>query len=80
MSSNMSSNTPSIILSPGIKYFAYPNVLDILNLQFSIQQYNNLIQIANSNNLWQAIDEDSNRNECGWLISLVRICTLEYQI
>jgi hypothetical protein len=64
----------SIILSPGIKYFAYPNVLDILNQNFSIQQYNNLIQIANSNNLWQAIDEDSNRNECGWLNSLVRIC------
>jgi hypothetical protein len=69
----------SIILSPGIKNFAYPNVLDILNQNFSIQQYNNLIQIANSNNLWQAIDEDSNRNECGWLNSLVRICTVECQ-
>lgn len=81
MSSNISSNISNIsskdsfmILSPGIQYFAFPKMTDIVEFNFTIQQYNNLIEIANSNNLWQAIDDDSNRNECGWINSMIRIC------
>jgi hypothetical protein len=77
MSCNMSCIT--IILPPGIKSFAYPKMSDILDYNFSIEEYNDLIQIANVQNLWKAIDEDSNRNECGWFNSLIRICTIEDQ-
>lgn len=76
MSSNMSSSTLTI-LSPGFQHFAYPNVSDILNFNCTVQEYNNLIKIANVKNLWQTIEEDSNCNECGWLNSLIRVCNTE---